>query len=68
MQLPHRDLLIQIEVSDILLPVVDSNAMHLIRLEHHQVLLLQLDDHTNVVIVTHSEESLKLGTEVLCSE
>ena len=68
MQLPYGDLLIEIEVCDILLPVIDSNAMHLIRLEHHQVLLLQLDDHTNVVKVTHSEESLKLGTEVLCSE
>ena len=68
MQLPHRDLLIQIEVCDILLPVVDSNSMHLIRLEHHQILLLQLDDHTNVVEVTHSEESLKLGPEVLSPE
>lgn len=68
MKFPQGNLFIKIEVRNILLPVIDSYPMHLVRLKHHQILLLELDDHPNMVKVTHSEESLQLGTEVFSSE
>lgn len=68
MQFPESNLFIEIEVWNILLPVIDSYSMHLISFKHHQILLLELNDHPNMIKITHSEESLQLGTEVLSSE
>ncbi len=68
MKFPQGNLLIKIEVRNILLPVIDSYPMHLVRLEHHQILLLELDDHPDMIKITYSEESLQLGTEVFSSE
>lgn len=67
-EFPKGYLAIEVEIVDILPPVIDGNAMHLIGLEDHDLFLLHLDHHGNMVEITICKHPLQFGSEVFSVE
>lgn len=63
-----RLLLIEVEVVDVVLPVVQCNSRQLIRFEHHGLVFVELDHHCDVVVVTCSEEPLEFASSMVGKE
>ena len=56
---------VEIEVVDVLWPVVDGNSMQLVRLEDHGLFIPHSDYHCYVVEIAIGEKSLHFGPQVL---
>lgn len=70
-RLPHEvepsqgDFSIQIEVTDILIPVIDGHAVHLVGLEYHRIAIFTPNYHGNVIEIAVGQHSLHLGSEMV---
>lgn len=61
-------LLVEVEVVYVVLPVIERHAGYLIGLEDHGLILLELDNHTHVIVVTRRQEPLDLASRMIGEE
>ena len=59
---------IEIEITNVLRPVVDGYSMKLIGLKNHRIFVLHSDNHSYMIEVAVSENSLNFSSKVLSIE